>query len=873
MKLKFDGSLPYQQEAVSAITDLFEGQPSAETQNELSANAIQGEMVGFGNRLTLSEEAIKRNMWGIQHRNGIIPDAEGGELEGMNFTIEMETGTGKTYVYLRTVYELHKQYGFKKFIIVVPSVPIREGVLKNLQVTHDHFQGIYGKQPIDYWIYNSKDRSKLRQFCQNNALQILIMNIDAFRGDATLINQEDDRLNGNKPISFIQATNPVVILDEPQNMETPTAKAAIESLNPLCTFRYSATHRNLYNLLYRLDPVKAYDMRLVKRITVSSVTDQDDFNQPFIQVHDITYKPSIKATLTIDKQGAAGVKRTKVTLKKKGESLLDKSGERDQYKDYVVEEIHGGENYIEFTNGVRLYAGESHGTNRDSIMQEQIAETVKAHFDKELQVQRLLPVGNRLKVLSLFFIDKVDNYFAENGKIRQWFEEAYTQLAAQPAYKSLKCLPVKSVHDGYFSKTNNAPKDTKGTTKADDETYELIMKNKEQLLSLEEPVKFIFSHSALREGWDNPNVFQICTLNELQSVITKRQQIGRGMRLPVYETGERCFDEQINKLTIVANESFDSFAKKLQNEIEEDCGVSFGSRIENNRERRTIALKKNWSLDPNFVELWDRIKHKTRYSVRYAVADLVKEAAKAVAEMPAILSPQIQTRRASITLTQEGVGAELTSVRDSEVVINVKIPDVVGYIQKDTELTRTTITEILVASSRLKDLAKNPQQFMDYSVKAIKSALNRMIVEGIKYERIQGQSYEMQLFEEQELESFLTRVVNIQESKSIYDAVEVDSDIERDFATQLNSREDIKLFFKLPGWFKVDTPLGGYNPDWAIVREVDNQHKLYLVRETKGTLDQDQLRPSEKQKIKCGTAHFAALPDVSFAVVSRADQI
>jgi type III restriction enzyme len=873
MKLKFDGTLQFQHDAVSAVTSVFEGQSNTETQSELSAGTVEGELIGFSNRLTLSEAAIFDNIQRIQEQNQIPSKDRTEKLQGMHFTVEMETGTGKTYVYLRTIYEMHKQYGFKKFIIVVPSVAIREGVMKNLQVTHDHLQAIYNKPPIDFWIYNSKQRERLRHFCQNNALQVLILNIDAFNKDTNVMHLEDDRLSGNKPINFIQATNPIVIIDEPQNMESGKAKAAIESLNPLCTFRYSATHKDLYNLVYKLDPVKAYDMRLVKRITVTSVVERDDFNQPFIEVQDIIYKPSIKATLIIDQQQATGVSRGKVTLKKAGESLLDKSGGREHYKDYVVEEINAGEEYIQFTNGVRLSKGETHGSNRDAIMKVQVQEAVKAHFDKELQIQRLMPEGKRLKVLTLFFVDKVDNYFAENGKIRVWFEEAYSHLATQAAYKKLNPQAVQLVHNGYFSKSKGIAKDTTGTTKADEEAYELIMKDKERLLSLEEPVKFIFSHSALREGWDNPNVFQVCTLNELQSVIGKRQQIGRGLRLPVYETGERCFDEQINKLTVIANESFDEFARKLQTEIEDECGVSFGNRIENNRERRKLTLKKNWNLDPHFVELWNRIKHRTRYSVSYSVPELIKEASKAVKEMQEIHTPQIQTRRASLSLTSDGVSAELTSVKDTAIEVQLRIPDVVGYIQKDTELTRSTITEILIGSGRLKDLAKNPQQFMDYAVKTIKLALNHMIVNGIKYERIEGQAYEMRLFESQELESYLSRIIEVNDSKSLYDAVEIDSEIERDFAAKLNTREDIKLFFKLPSWFKIDTPLGGYNPDWAIVKEEDNQQKLYLVRETKGTLELEQLRPTEKQKIKCGKAHFAALPEVSFAVVTSAEQV
>ena len=871
MKIKFDSNQPYQLDAINAVVDLFDGHPLANGDFEFNL-ASEGELFtdkGIGNAFVLAGEQLLENLRIVQKRNGI---PESSELDGLHFSVEMETGTGKTYVYLRSIFELHQRYGFKKFIIVVPSVAIREGVLASLRLMKDHFSSLFGNVPFDSWVYDSRQVSKLRQFAQSNSLQVLVINIDAFNKQANnVIHKENDRLSGFRPVEFIQAAKPIVIMDEPQNMESNQAKAAIDTLNPLCTLRYSATHRNLYNLLYKLDPVRAYDLKLVKRIEVDSVLDDADFNQPYIHVKAISATSSkITAKLEIDVNDKGAPKRKQVTFSNSGVDLHDKSNGRDSYREYIIDEINAGEGYVSFTNGLQLYVGQTHGGRIDDVMRVQIRETIREHFDKELRIHKTMPEGERLKVLSLFFIDRVANYWPDDGKIRYWFVESYKEIAALPKYAELKPLPVERVHSGYFSVYKNIPKDTRGNTAADDEAYELIMRHKERLLSLDEPLRFIFSHSALREGWDNPNVFQICTLNETKSEIKKRQEIGRGMRLPVLETGERCFDPNINRLTVIANESYDEFARQLQSQIEEECGVNFEGRIANKKKRRTAKLKPGWRLNEDFNALWQRIKHRTRYAVDYQTSVLIKKAAKRLQEMESILAPKIKVEKAGMDFDRKkGVDPKLLVVREHDANFGaVKIPDLIGYLQGKTELTRTTLVQILIQSGRLSEVHINPQQFLDQALAAIQTELHELMIDGIKYERINGQEYEMLLFEEQEIAGYLTDMIEV--DNSIYDTVLCDSEVERQFAEAMSSREDIKLFIKLPSWFKVATPVGTYNPDWAIVKE--NDEKVYLVRETKGTKDELKLRSAEWSKIRCGKAHFDEL-GVDFAHIVSAKEV
>lgn len=877
MKIKFESNQQYQLDAINAVVDIFTGQPLAQGAYEIrfeeATGALQMGDLGTGNLLLLAPDNLLKNVRDVQTRNEIEPSsaleyitaemptgADAQPVTFPNFSVEMETGTGKTYVYLRTLYELHARYGYTKFIIVVPSIAIREGVMKSIEMTREHFQQLYGNVPVDSWVYDSRQVSRLRQFATNNQMQALVINIDAFnKKDISVIHQDNDRLSGRRPIEFIQATNPVVIMDEPQNMETERAREAIASLNPLCTLRYSATHRNLYNLLYRLDPVKAYDMRLVKQIEVDSIMETADYNQPFIDVQAIEVTSGgPRAKLAIDVNTTTGTKRKTVMVSKSGVDLFDLSGERENYREYIVGNIHAGFGYIAFTNGIRLTTGQTHGSHSEEAMKIQIRQTITNHFDKELAIAAL-PEGQRMKVLSLFFIDRVANYAGADGKIRRWFVEAYEEFAVRPEYADLHPLPVDTVHNGYFAQDKGKAKDTSGNTKADDDAYALIMRDKERLLSEEEPLRFIFSHSALREGWDNPNVFQICTLNETRSQIKKRQEIGRGMRLPVCANGERCYDDTINKLTVIANESYREFAEKLQTEIEEETGVKFEGRIKNKRDRKMARLCKDWRLNDDFKELWDRIKYRTRYCVEFETEELIIGAVKLLKNqirMPAIETPTFIIETVKADLTTGGVTTTVIA-RTEEAMANYSapIPDLIGYLQRETELTRSTIAQILIRSGRLDEVKKNPQQFLDQALDAIRTTMKSIMVEGIKYERIAGAEYEMLLFEEKEIEGYLDTMVPVQHS--IYDYVVYDSETERQFAEELDARADIKLFIKLPSWFVIDTPLGTYNPDWAIVKQEDQ--KLYFVRETKGIKKISDMRESEWQKIQCGRKHFSEL--------------
>ena len=874
MKLHFDAQQAYQLDAIRAVVDLFAGQPAAAGTFEWQTDLLERELLdtlGVANGLALTDSRLLGNLRTVQQHNMLAPaDALAADeiLGARNFSVEMETGTGKTYVYLRTIHELYRAYGWKKFVIVVPSVPIREGVTQSLGSMAEHFEAIYGKVPLDSWVYDSAQVSRLRQFALSNQLQVLVMNIQAFDKKAVaVVHQESDFMQGRRPIEFIQQSQPIVIMDEPQNMESENARRAIHSLNPLFTLRYSATHRNIHNLVYRLDPVRAYDLGLVKRIEVDSVTDGGDFNRPFVALESVkASRTGLVAKLKIDVELASGVKRKVVSVKRNDDDLFELSGQREIYRGYTVTEINAEGGFVTFGNGVTLREGQSQGGQDDMVMRVQIEETIREHFRKELAL-RGRPAGERIKVLSLFFIDRVAHYADADGKIRRWFVESYAKLAAHPEFASLTPLAVESVHNGYFARDKEGPKDSSEgkSTKADDEAYQLIMCEKEKLLSPDEPLRFIFSHSALREGWDNPNVFQICTLREGQSEIRKRQEVGRGLRLARIENGFRCDDPKINRLTLIANESFAEFARKLQTELEDECGVSFKDRIMNKRERRKVSLRKERLLSDDFRQLWERISHKTSYRVDFATKDLVARAAHVLKDEPEVSIPQIAVTKSEVTFTAQGVEETPRASRPVTLAgYRPPVPDIIGYLQRETELTRTTLVDILIDSGRIAQALKNPQQFMEQAAGAIQHAKRELMVDGVSYERIAGQSYEMRLFENEEIESYLSRLLTVK--KSLHDAIEWDSEIERKFAEAMEADEDIRLFMKLPRWFKVETPLGGYRPDWAIVRESDG--KVYLVVETKGTTDRKALPDAERLRIKCGQRHFEGCLKVPYKLAT-----
>ncbi|GGF75708.1 type III restriction endonuclease subunit R [Terasakiella brassicae] len=979
MKLRFDPSLEYQWDAINAVVRAFEGQPIAQSQFEISATTGTAGMalsdLGAMNDITLNEDAFLENVRKVQEAND-IPAAD--ELLGREFSVEMETGTGKTYVYLRTIFELNKQYGLKKFIIVVPSVAIREGVLKSIEVTKDHFQTIYGNVPFDSFVYDSKKLGKVRQFANSNQIQIMVINIQSFVKDVpdkdtsemtddelkklNVINRQNDKMSGRKPIEFIQASNPIVIIDEPQSVDnTAKAKGAIARLNPVATLRYSATHKNPYNLLYKLDPIKAYDLRLVKRIEVASVIADDNANDAYVKLEKVDYKASpIKAKLKIFKSTPKGPQLKPINVKQ-GDDLYLKSGENPMYENgFVIAHIDGtpGGEGIEFNTGTWIDQGDEIGGMRDDTMREQVFETVRQHFIKEKMLK-----DRGIKVLSLFFIDKVSNYRVYNddgttslGQIGQWFEEAYNEVSSSGRFKGVMSYTASEVHDGYFSqdKKKGCDKDTTGKTKEDEDTYNLIMRDKERLLDPDEPLRFIFSHSALREGWDNPNVFQICTLNETQSTDRKRQEIGRGLRLPVNSKGERVHDEHINRLTVIANESYEVFAKSLQAEFEEDFGIKFGrldkiafskllgadgetpigqeqsgriwsemqangyinkageilekfdpkapgfdlaisdefsdlkaaiideasnyifqNRIADARKRETLKFNKAVQIDTDFQELWEQIKHRTRYRVNFDTNDLIAHAVYRIKELPAIKAMEIQIDKVEVGVSKAGIDTDTVLDHRTTTVSPVKVlPDILAYLQKETELTRHTLVEILKQSGRLAEFKINPQQFMALVAREISRALHDLMLDGIQYEKVPGLHWEMSLLEreaEDGITRYLSNLYAVQNrTKTLYDHIEFDSEVERKFAQDLDNNENVKLFVKLPQWFKIDTPIGSYNPDWAFVTERDE--KLYFVRETKSTTDKDDLRNKENQKIKCGQRHFDAI-GVDYGVVTKLSEV
>lgn len=882
MILHFEPNLQFQLDAINSVVRLFDGQPNDDGDADFSVpeEGTLNLIDGIANRLIISEDQILRNLQNVQRENEIEVS---NSLLGMNFSVEMETGTGKTYVYLRTIYELYKQYGFKKYVIVVPSVAIREGVLKNLEITHDHFQNLYDNIPVHYMVYDSNKISSLRGFATGNNIEILVINIDSFAKDENIINRPNDRLSGQLPVEFIRSSNPIVIVDEPQNMETSKRKKAIENLHPLFTLRYSATHKNLYNLIYSLNPVKAYDLGLVKQIEVDSVIEENSSNDAFISVDSITAtKTRVSAKISIMANDRNGVVKKSVAIRA-GDDLYRLSNEREIYRNgYIVEEIDVQNASIMLSNGSVLYKGTTQGALTDEVMKFQMRKTIEEHLKKELKLH-----SKGVKVLSLFFIDRVANYRQydsngnpQQGKFARWFEEIYTELIQNNRYKTLDKHNIQEIHNGYFSQDRKGVfKDTSGETLADDDTYSLIMKDKEKLLNINNPLRFIFSHSALREGWDNPNVFQICTLNETKSEMKKRQEIGRGLRLAVDADGKRIYDRNINRLTVVANESYSDFAKALQQEIEEDCGVAFEGRVKNKQERVTVKYRKGFEVDPKFLEIWERIKQKTSYRVYYDTKELIINASKAIKDIPPINPPSIRSTRVNILMTNEGIETSYVGDRIEHYGNQAwTIPDVLGYIQNKTELTRYTLAQIIEQSGRINDILINPQLFMDLCSQAILRTLNDLMIDGIKYKKVGNSEYEMRLFEEQELETYLNdfSFTVSDTSKTVYEEyIPLDSAVENQFARDCETSEQVKFYFKLPNWFTIPTPIGSYNPDWAIVFEDDT--RVYFVAETKSTglsdVDLNRLRKQEQQKIKCGKAHFEQFDEVEYRVVSRVGEL
>ena len=963
MEFKFDAKQEYQVQAIDSVTELFEGQPndagdflttfrtqraiSEDTRDALSYDL--GEEIGaIGNNFLLDEEAVLENLRLVQNEQGLEPAKN--LIDGLQFDIEMETGTGKTYVYLRTIFELAEKYNFTKFVILVPSVAIREGVKTSIELMHDHFRQLYPASPFDYMVYSGKTAEEVQSFATSTSIQIMIMTIGSVRGRGNnlIMNQTRDKLNGLRPIDFLRATQPILIMDEPQNMESELSKTALAGMDPAFILRYSATHRETRNLTYRLDPVDAHELGLVKQIVVAEATEHGGDAKPYVKLLSIDSNPW-QASLELvcrKKDGSLARQMKKV---KQNQDLEKVTGNSAYENNWRINEINlDGPGFIELTNHGILQVGESIGGNDETVYREMIRETIREHFRKESLMR---PLG--IKVLSLFFVDKVARYLGEgtdnttaDGKFAQWFDELFIKERDRfPEYKDLLPQDPIELRRAYFSQIKKGVYgDTSGVTAKDDDSYDLIMKDKSRLLSEDEPVRFIFSHSALREGWDNPNVFQICTLREMGSETERRQTIGRGLRLPVNQDGERVADRSVAQLTVIANESYQEFATNLQKEYKK-AGVAIGyirkgdfarlpkpdpeeqgnlgftasaeiwdqlklrgylnkdgfvteaftpdaddfslgltadygqleaavieilrranikHYVKSKRGRTTRKLNKQlYFRSHEFEELWEKISQRTTYSVSVDRDVLIKNAVQKIMKAESVEPLRIEVKKAKLTVARGGTKGRETSSRMTSLRGGYRLPDIVSELQEATSLTRATIIDILIQSDRLDEFISNPNDYIKMVKEIIKAELAALITEGVQYEKIGGSVYSLTELQRDGLEErqyFLDKLYKVKnQEKTDYDFVVYDSEAERQFAELLDEREDIKLFLKLPPQFKIDTPVGPYNPDWAIVKQEDGEEKLYMIRETKSTMSEHLLRPTEQAKIDAATEHFKTI--------------
>jgi type III restriction enzyme len=995
MKIKFKHQ-KFQADAAKAVVDVFAGQPyltpsyMMDSGYALRQMALTGgdDFTGWSNAPIipeLNDQLILKNIQNIQRANLIEPSSK---LEGRyNLTIEMETGVGKTYTYIKTMYELNKHYGWTKFIVVVPSVAIREGVYKSFQMTQEHFAEDYGKK-IRFFIYNSSQLTEIDRFASDSSINAMIINSQAFnaRGkDARRIYMRLDEFRSRRPIDIIAKTNPILIIDEPQSVEGKQTKERLKEFNPLMTLRYSATHRedSLYNMIYRLDAMEAYNKRLVKKIAVKGITETGSTaTDSYVYLEGINLsKAAPTATLQFDYKGAKGI-RKKSMKADIGFNLYDHSGQLDEYKNgFVVSAIDGRDDSVEFINGIKIYAGDVIGQVSDEQLRRiQIRETILSHFQRE---KELFHKG--IKVLSLFFIDEVAKYKQYdkagqpfNGIYADMFEEEYSDIVSKMQQelrednyaRYLNVISPSSTHAGYFSvdkrgKMIDSRMKGRETTSDDIDAYDLIMKNKELLLDRnpkKSPVRFIFSHSALREGWDNPNVFQICTLKQSGSDVRKRQEVGRGLRLCVNQDGERMDINalgnnvhNVNVLTVIASESYDSFAKGLQTELAEavanrpkavthelfrgkvitdatghtdiitdDLAVEiyFGLRNMNYVDRQgrltdkyyddrasgTIKLidevadatesilniidtiydenlmkpvdarSNNIELEvnpdklamPEFKELWKRINAKSVYVVDFDTDELVEKSISALnakLNVPKIFF-KVEAGHMDKIESKEALKAGASFVRDeslslgleNKIAVSTSVKyDLVGKLVEATDLTRRAIIRILTGIEEhvFDQFKDNPEEFIIRAGSLINDEKATAIIEHITY-NVLDEQYDTNIFTAPTLKGKLG-VNAMKTDKHLYDHVLYDSSVERNFAEELDVSKEIAVYVKLPDGFYISTPVGKYNPDWAIAFYEDNVKHIYFVAETKGSMDSLQLRLIEESKIHCAREHFKAI--------------
>lgn len=1006
MRLRFKHQ-KFQADAAKAVVDVFAGQPyltpsyMMDRGNGYYQQTLTDEedFTGWSNHKIvpeLSDRIILENLQKVQRTNQLKPSEK---LEGhFNLTIEMETGVGKTYTYIKTMYELNKHYGWSKFIVVVPSIAIREGVYKSFQVTQEHFAEEYGKK-VRFFIYNSAQLTEIDRFASDNSINVMIINVQAFnksvdaneklesgkRADknATIIFRKLDSFRSRRPIDIIAKTNPILIIDEPQSVEGPAAKKNLKLFCPLLTLRYSATHKSdsIYNMVYRLDAMEAYNKRLVKKITVKGIEESGSTaTESYVYLEGINLSEAAPtATLQFDYKGASGIRKITRTVSE-GYNLYDNSGDMEEYKQgFVVSRIDGRDDSVEFLNGIKIYAGDVIGkVSEDQLRRIQIRETILSHIQRE---RELFYKG--IKVLSLFFIDEVAKYrvYDESGQAKdgiyaKMFVEEYNDIVGHlqigigedDYIKYLQAIPAEKTHAGYFSidkkgKMIDSKVGRKETTTDDVDAYELIMKNKELLLDRDpkrSPVRFIFSHSALREGWDNPNVFQICTLKQSNSEVRKRQEVGRGLRLCVNQDGERMDAnvlgedvQNVNVLTVIASESYDSFAKGLQTEIAEAVAdrpravteeLFVGKVIKDNKgneqvidqdtaraihfdlivngyiDRKGILTDKYYAdkanheikvaeevadsaasiieiIDtiydgrsmmpenarsnnvelhvdenklamPEFKALWAKINSKSTYVVDFDTEELIRKAIQSLnckLRVSKIVF-KVETGTMETIKSKEALASGTSFVKEKSanygstktVSTNVKY-DLIGKIVEETGLTRKAVIQILkgIQPSVFNQFKDNPEEFIIKAAGLINDEKATAIIEHITYD-VMDDHYGTDVFTDPTIKGRLG-VNAMKAKKHLYDHIVYDSSNEQKFATELDTNTNVAVYVKLPDGFYISTPVGHYNPDWAIAFYEGTVKHIYFVAETKGSMNSMQLRLIEESKIHCAREHFKAI--------------
>lgn len=996
MKLQFKHQ-KFQADAAKAVVDVFAGQPYLTPTYMMDRGTgtfqigmnEEDDFTGWRNQPLvpeLSNRMILEQIQKIQRTYQITPSQKL-EGEGYNLTIEMETGVGKTYTYIKTMFELNKHYGWSKFIVVVPSIAIREGVYKSFEVTQEHFAEEYGKK-IRFFIYNSAQLTEIDRFASDSSINVMIINSQAFNAkgkDARRIYMKLDEFRSRRPIDIIAKTNPVLIIDEPQSVEGKQTKERLREFHPLLTLRYSATHKadSIYNMIYRLDAMEAYNKRLVKKIAVKGITESGSTaTESYVYLQSINLsKADPTATIRFDYKGASGIRKVTKTVSI-GFNLYDQSNGMEEYRNnFVVKSIDGRDDSVEFLNGIKIYAGDVIGkVSEEQLRRIQIRETILSHIERERQLYY-----KGIKVLSLFFIDEVAHYKqydeageAKNGIFADMFEEEYRDIVEnlqmsigeETYFRYLNSISAEATHAGYFSidkkgKMVNSKVGRKETTTDDVDAYDLIMKNKELLLERDpkrSPVRFIFSHSALREGWDNPNVFQICTLKQSGSDVRKRQEVGRGLRLCVNQDVERQDANvlgnevhNINILTVIASESYDSFAKGLQSEIAEavadrpravtaelfvgkvvkdsggceqvidkdtadaimydltinryidkkgaltdqyyedkangtlqvaeevaDCAASVMEIIDSIYDPKAMqpenARSNNVELQvdeeklamPEFKALWSKINAKSVYIVNFDTDELVQKAihsldaklrvAKIFFKVESGAMEEIKSKEeleAGAAFVKEASASYGTKTRIS-VNSSVKY-DLVGKLVEETKLTRKDVIAILrgIQKPVFDQFKDNPEEFIIKAAALINDEKATAIIQHITYD-VLDERYGTEVFTDPTIKGKLG-VNAMKAKKHLYDHVVFDSTNERDFATELDTNTDVAVYVKLPDGFYISTPVGHYNPDWAIAFYEGKVKHIYFVAETKGSMSSMQLRLIEESKIHCAREHFKAI--------------